>query len=157
MRLTGGRARKGRGVGHGAEPVGLRPGKVAHPQYSKSRATGGLAGHGAPLFPKAVGKSSQELLPKYMDQDAKQGHQASSQSGLGVGCKLAPAARSCVGCACTCAGARISIISRSLFRWFPFILALSTNARRGTLYSLPDQRAGVVHWPSHVRCAIGPF
>jgi len=34
--------------------------------------------------------SSQDLLPRYIEQDAEQGrgHQASSQSGLGVGCKL---------------------------------------------------------------------
>jgi hypothetical protein len=42
-------------------------------------------------------KPSKEVFPEYKEQDAKQGQEDSSQSGLGVSCELAPAAKSCVG------------------------------------------------------------
>jgi len=41
-----------------------------------------------PSLRSATCRQSQELLPKYIEHDAKRGHQASSQSGRGVGCKL---------------------------------------------------------------------
>ena len=48
------------------------------------------------------------------------GHEASSQSGLGVGSKLS-SSRKLRGAGCTCAGARASIFHRSLLRGLPHV------------------------------------
>ena len=55
------------------------------------------------------------------------GHQASSQSGLGVGCRFPQQLRA-VWAGCTCAGARVCISPRSLLRGLPQILSSTRSA-----------------------------
>ena len=59
-------------------------------------------------------RSSQELIPKYIEQDAKQGPSGRFAERAGSGMQACPSSEELLGLReCTCAGARISMFLSS--------------------------------------------
>ena len=97
-----------------------------------------LGGQRAPYLPHIHGvplKSSQELLSGiHMEQAPSRGHEASPQSGLGVGCKRCSSSKKLRGLGVRAQARRISIsLSFSVAFFFPSFLSPPRSVTRQPL------------------------
>ena len=95
-----------------SDPQNTRISRTAEPHTHATNASS-IRAKGAPTGTGCPQPAHQAITPKsqarncssgYMEQARSRGHEASPQSGLGVGCKMCSSSKKAARAECTCAG-----------------------------------------------------